>query len=75
MLVFFLFAILGGLWFPLGGTLEKIGKFTPTYQAHKLGTDILATGRVSAAWIGLVLAWASPFALPAVAVATAAKEQ
>jgi ABC-2 type transport system permease protein len=75
MLTFFPMAILGGLWFPLGGTLEKIGKWFPTYQAHKLGTDILATGKVSATSIGVVAAWGVVFALLAVLSYRSAKEQ
>ena len=75
MLVFFPMALLGGLWFPLGGTLEKIGKWFPTYQAHKLGTDILSTGKVSVTSIGVVLGWGVLFALLAVVSYRSAKEQ
>jgi ABC-2 type transport system permease protein len=74
-LVFFPMAILGGLWFPLGGTLEKIGKWFPTFQAHKLGTDIISTGKVSATSIAVVLAWGVLFALLAVFSYRSAKEQ
>ena len=35
------FAILGGLWFPLSGFLGNIGKFTPTYEAVKIGSDVM----------------------------------
>jgi ABC-2 type transport system permease protein len=41
LIVYFLFAILGGLWFPLGGTLGKVGQLTPTYEAVKIGTDVI----------------------------------
>jgi ABC-2 type transport system permease protein len=41
LIVYFFFAILGGLWFPLSGFLAKIGKFTPTYEAVKIGTDVI----------------------------------
>lgn len=75
MLVFFPMALLGGLWFPLGGTLEKIGKWFPTYQAHKLGTDIIGTGKVSATSIGVLVGWGVLFAALAVASYRSAKEQ
>lgn len=76
MLVFFPMALLGGLWFPLGtGVLQKIGKWFPTYQAHKLGTDILATGTVSATSIAVVAGWGLLFALLAVFSYRSAKEQ
>jgi ABC-2 type transport system permease protein len=75
MLVFFPMAILGGLWFPLGGTLEKIGKWFPTYQAHKLGTDILSTGKISGLSVGVVLAWGAVFVALAVVSYRSAREQ
>ena len=75
MLVFFPMAILGGLWFPLGGTLEKIGRWFPTYQAHKLGTDIISSGKVSMAGIADVLAWGAVFAALAVVSYRSAREQ
>lgn len=75
MLVFFPMALLGGLWFPLGGTLEKIGKWFPTFQAHKIGTDIISTGKISALSIGVVAAWGVLFALLAVFSYRSAKEQ
>jgi ABC-2 type transport system permease protein len=75
MLVFFPMAILGGLWFPLEGTLEKIGKWFPTYQAHKLGTDIISSGTVSAESIAIVLGWGAVFAALAVVSYRSAREQ
>ena len=41
LIVYFVFAILGGLWFPLTGFLGSLGKFTPTYEAVKIGTDVI----------------------------------
>ena len=75
MLVFFPMAILGGLWFPLTGVMDKIGKWFPTYQAHKLGTDIISTGKVSATSIAVVLGWGVLFALLAVGSYRSAREQ
>jgi len=42
ILVYFLFAIFGGIWFPLSGVLQNIGKATPTYEAVKVSTDVIA---------------------------------
>jgi ABC-2 type transport system permease protein len=41
LLVYFAFLALGGVWFPLGGTLQKIGEGTPTYAAIKISTDLV----------------------------------
>jgi ABC-2 type transport system permease protein len=54
--VYFVFAILGGLWFPLSGALGNIGKFTPTYEAVKIATDVIQGVSVPAGLaIGLVI--------------------
>jgi ABC-2 type transport system permease protein len=62
MLVYFTFTILGGIWFPLSGTLQNIGKGTPTYEAVKISTDVI--GNVSVPpylVIGLII-WLAIFA-------------
>ena len=54
--VYFVFAILGGLLFPIGGALQKIGELTPTYDAVKIATDVIGNTPVSAALaVGLVV--------------------
>jgi ABC-2 type transport system permease protein len=59
---YLLFSILGGIWFSLSGTLEKIGKFTPTYQAVKISTDVIGNQNVPPyLYIGL-LVWLVIFA-------------
>jgi ABC-2 type transport system permease protein len=59
--IYFVFAILGGLWFPLSGVLGNIGKFTPTYQAVKIATDVMQGVSVPAGLaIGLVV-WLAIF--------------
>ncbi len=61
MLIYFAFTILGGIWFPLGGVLQKIGQGTPTYEAVKISTDVI--GNISVPFglvIGLVV-WLAVF--------------
>jgi len=41
LLVYFVFLALGGVWFPLSGTLQKLGEGTPTYAAIKISTDVI----------------------------------
>jgi ABC-2 type transport system permease protein len=64
--VYFTFAILGGLWFPLGGALGKVGQFTPTYEAVKIGTDVIQGVSVPiglpiglVVWLGVFVALAT----------------
>jgi ABC-2 type transport system permease protein len=59
--VYFVFAILGGLLFPIAGTLQKIGEVTPTYDAAKIAIDVIADISVPAGLIiGLVI-WLAVF--------------
>jgi ABC-2 type transport system permease protein len=68
LITYFIFAILGGLWFPLTGFLGKVGQFTPTYEAVKIGADVIRGIAVPAGLaIGLVV-WLGIF----IALATAA---
>ena len=73
-ILYFAFAILGGIWYPLSGTLKTIGQVTPTYQAVKIGTDIIEGASVSVGLaIGLVV-WLGIFvALATVAVRATAE--
>jgi ABC-2 type transport system permease protein len=66
--LYFIFAILGGIWFPLNGVLGRIGQVTPTYEAVKIGTDVIGGASVPFGYpIGLVI-WLGIF----VALATLA---
>ena len=62
ILLYFVFAILGGLWFPLSGILEDIGKLTPTYDAVKIGSDVIGNQSVSAGLAVGLLVWLVIFA-------------
>jgi ABC-2 type transport system permease protein len=72
--VYFLFAILGGIWFPLNGVLGKVGQLTPTYEAVKIGTDVIQGGSLPWGYpVGLVI-WLGIFvALATVAVRATAE--
>jgi ABC-2 type transport system permease protein len=74
LMLYFVFAILGGLWFPLGGVLGRIGQVTPTYEAVKIGTDVMQGASVPFGYpIGLVI-WLGIFvALATVAVRATAE--
>jgi ABC-2 type transport system permease protein len=74
LILYFIFAILGGLWFPLSGLLGKVGQFTPTYEAVKIGTDVMGGASVPVGYpIGLVV-WLGIFvALATVAVRATAE--
>jgi len=74
LMLYFAFAILGGIWFPLNGVLGRIGQVTPTYEAVKIGTDVIGGASVPVGYpIGLVL-WLGIFVgLATVAVRTTAE--
>lgn len=74
LMLYFVFAVLGGIWFPLNGALGRIGQVTPTYEAVKIGTDIIGGISVPFGYpIGLVV-WLGIFAaLATVAVRTTAE--
>jgi ABC-2 type transport system permease protein len=56
LMLYFVFAILGGIWFPLNGVLGKIGQVTPTYEAIKIGTDVMGGAAVPFGYpLGLVI--------------------
>jgi ABC-2 type transport system permease protein len=62
LIIYFVFAILGGLWFPLSGFLGHVGQFTPTYEAVKIGADVIGNLSVPVGLpIGLVV-WLGIFA-------------
>jgi ABC-2 type transport system permease protein len=74
LIVYFLFAILGGIWLPLGGLLAKIGELTPTYEAVKIGTDVIGGASVPAGFpVGLVV-WLGIFTALAVIAVRATAE-
>jgi ABC-2 type transport system permease protein len=66
MLLYFVFAILGGIWFPISGALASVGKFLPTYQVVRISADIVGGASVPAylpiglvVWLGIFLGLAT----------------
>ncbi len=55
--VYIVFAILGGLLFPINGGLRKVGEFTPTYDAVKIATDVIRNVSVSAGLVVGLVVW------------------
>jgi ABC-2 type transport system permease protein len=75
LLVYFGMSILGGLWFPLSGVLQAIGKALPTYQVTRIGTGVLAGGTVPVTAVAVILAWLAGFVvLAALAVRSTAEK-
>jgi len=64
--LFFGMAVLGGLWFPLTGTLADIGKALPTYQVTRIGASVISTGAVSPGALAVIFGWLAAFVLLAV---------
>ncbi len=61
IVIFFFFSIFGGLWFPLGGALQKFGEFTPTYQIVKISTDVIGRGSIALVNVIGVVVWFAIF--------------
>jgi len=61
MLIYFVFIILGGVFFPLGGLIQKIGEFTPTYEAVKISTDLVGGASVPAGLVAGMVVWLAIF--------------
>ena len=62
MLIYFTFTILGGIWFPLSGALQNIGKGTPTYEAVKISTDVIGNVSVPPYLVFGLIVWLAIFA-------------
>ncbi len=59
---YFVFSIFGGVYFSLSGVLGNIGKFTPTYEAVKISSDIIGNFSVPAYLIIGLVVWLGIFA-------------
>jgi ABC-2 type transport system permease protein len=61
LLIYFVFMIIGGIFFPLKGVLQSIGQFTPTYEAIKIATNVVAGASVDGALIAGLVIWLAIF--------------
>jgi ABC-2 type transport system permease protein len=61
MILYFGFAILGGLWFPVSGVVRQIGETLPTYAVVKIGTDVILGASVSPGLIIGLVVWLAIF--------------
>lgn len=61
MILYLGFAVLGGVWFPLGGAMQKIGETLPTYATIRISADVIAGASVSAGLIVALLVWLAIF--------------
>jgi ABC-2 type transport system permease protein len=61
MLIYFLFLILGGIFFPLTGVLKNISAWTPTGEALKIATSVISGVSVSGWLVVGMVAWLAFF--------------
>ncbi len=57
MILYLGFAVLGGVWFPLHGAMQKIGETMPTYATIRISADVIAGASVSVGLIVALLVW------------------
>jgi ABC-2 type transport system permease protein len=62
IMLYLVFTILGGVWFPLSGALGNIGKGTPTYEAIKISTDVISNMPVPGYLVFGLFVWLAIFA-------------
>lgn len=74
MLIYFVFLILGGIFFPVGGVIQDVGRYTPTYEAMKIATDVIAGGAVSSGLIAGLVIWLGIFVVLAMVSVRATAE-
>jgi ABC-2 type transport system permease protein len=62
LMLYLVFSVLGGIWYPFTGVIGNIAKGTPTFEAITIATDVIGNRSVPAYLpIGLV-AWLAIFA-------------
>jgi ABC-2 type transport system permease protein len=61
MAIYLAMSIFGGLWFALTGFLGKIGKYLPTYQITRIGSDIISGQSIPAIAFIVIAAWFAGF--------------
>jgi ABC-2 type transport system permease protein len=61
LLIYFTFLIVGGIFFPIKGVIQTVGKYTPTYEAVKIATDVVGGTSVSYGLIVGLIVWLAIF--------------
>jgi ABC-2 type transport system permease protein len=61
MIVYLVMSVLGGLWFALSGFLATVGKYFPTYQITRIGTDIISGHSIPMTAYMVIAAWFAAF--------------
>ncbi len=61
LMFYLLFTLLGGIWFPFTGTLEKISKGTPVFEAITIATNVIANQSVAPYLIIGLVVWLAIF--------------
>jgi ABC-2 type transport system permease protein len=61
LLIYFVFLIIGGIFFPLKGFLQSVGNFTPTYEAVKIATDVAGGASVPGGLVAGLVVWLAIF--------------
>lgn len=67
MMLYLVFSLLGGIWFPFTGVLGNISKGTPTFEAITISTDVISNVPVPFYLIAGLIAWLGIFAALATA--------
>jgi ABC-2 type transport system permease protein len=62
MILYFGFAILGGLWFPLPGIMHTIGEALPTGAVIRICSDVVQGAVIPVGVIAALIAWCVVFA-------------
>jgi ABC-2 type transport system permease protein len=62
LMLYLVFSILGGIWFPFTGVLGNISKGTPTFEAITISTDVISNVSVPFYLIVGLVAWLAVFA-------------
>lgn len=62
MMLYLLFSILGGIWYPFTGFIGNISKGTPTFEAINIATDVIGGVSVPAYLVIGIVVWLGIFA-------------
>jgi ABC-2 type transport system permease protein len=62
LMLYLLFTILGGIWYPFTGLLGNISKGTPVFEAISIAVDVIGNQPVAAYLVLGLIAWLAVFA-------------